>query len=277
MDTSVVIVSWNVKDLLRENLQALFRSRGDIVFEVFVVDNNSEDGTVEMLRKEFPEVKVIANKDNLGFAKANNMAIERAKGRYILLLNPDMKVLPDTLGNMVSWMDSRPEAGVAGCKLVTENGDIVPHVRRFPTVWDQAAVTVKIPHIFPGILNKYISANFDYETEQEVDTIRGSFFMIRKEALEELGGLDERYFIWFEEVDYCKKAKQAGWKVMYTPTAKCMDYVGKSFVQVPRGKTQKYFRDSMLKYFYKWHPAWQYWVLKILWIPSMIISRLKMK
>jgi hypothetical protein len=101
--------------------------------------------------------------------------------------------------------------------------------------------------------------------------------MIRKEALEELGGLDERYFIWFEEVDYCKKAKQAGWKVMYTPTAKCMDYVGKSFVQVPRGKTQKYFRDSMLKYFYKWHPAWQYWVLKILWIPSMIISRLKMK
>jgi GT2 family glycosyltransferase len=277
MDTSVVIVSWNVKDLLRENLQALFRSRGDIVFEVFVVDNNSEDGTVEMLGKEFPEVKVIANKDNLGFAKANNMAIERAKGRYILLLNPDMKVLPDTLGNMVSWMDSRPEAGVAGCKLVTENGDIVPHVRRFPTVWDQAAVTVKIPHIFPGILNKYISANFDYETEQEVDTIRGSFFMIRKEALEELGGLDERYFIWFEEVDYCKKAKQAGWKVMYTPTAKCMDYVGKSFVQVPRGKTQKYFRDSMLKYFYKWHPAWQYWVLKILWIPSMIISRLKMK
>jgi hypothetical protein len=277
MDTSVVIVSWNVKDLLRENLQALFRSRGDVVFEVFVVDNNSEDGTVEMLGKEFPQVKVIANKDNLGFSKANNMAIERAKGRYILLLNPDMKVLPDTLGNMVSWMDSRPEAGVAGCKLVTENGDIVPHVRRFPTVWDQAAVTVKIPHIFPGILNKYISANFDYETEQEVDTIRGSFFMIRKEVLEELGGLDERYFIWFEEVDYCKKAKQAGWKVMYTPTAKCMDYVGKSFVQVPRGKTQKYFRDSMLKYFYKWHPAWQYWVLKILWIPSMIISRLKMK
>jgi hypothetical protein len=277
MDTSVVIVSWNVKDLLRENLQALFRSRGDVVFEVFVVDNNSEDGTVEMLGKEFPQVKVIANKDNLGFSKANNMAIERAKGRYILLLNPDMKVLPDTLGNMVSWMDSRPEVGVAGCKLVTENGDIVPHVRRFPTVWDQAAVTVKIPHIFPGILNKYISVNFDYETEQEVDTIRGSFFMIRKEVLEELGGLDERYFIWFEEVDYCKKAKQAGWKVMYTPTAKCMDYVGKSFVQVPRGKTQKYFRDSMLKYFHKWHPAWQYWVLKILWIPSMIISRLKMK
>jgi hypothetical protein len=277
MDVSVVIVSWKVKDLLKKNLETLFNSKGDIDFEIFVVDNNSQDGTVEMVNKEFPQVNLIANRDNLGFAKANNLAINQARGRYILLLNPDMQVKENTLVNMVTWMDDNPRAGVAGCKLIDDKGGVVPHVREFPRFGDQMAITLKIPHIFPGVLNNYIIKDFDYSEEREVDSIRGSFFAIRREVIEEIGGLDERYFIWFEEVDYCRRVKEAGWKVMYTPATTCVDYVGKSFIQVPKGKTQKYFRDSMLKYFYKWHPAWQYWVLKILWIPSMIISRLKMK
>ncbi|MFW5888500.1 MAG: glycosyltransferase family 2 protein [Patescibacteria group bacterium] len=277
MDVSVVIVSWRVRDLLKKNLEALFGLKADVEFEVFVVDNNSGDGTVEMVNKEFPQVNLIANRDNLGFAKANNLAINQARGRYILLLNPDMQVKENTLVNMVTWMDDNPQAGVAGCKLIDDKGRVVPHVREFPRFGDQMAITLKIPHIFPGVLNNYIIKDFDYSEEREVDSIRGSFFAIRKEVIEEIGGLDERYFIWFEEVDYCRRVKEAGWKVMYTPAATCVDYVGKSFIQVPKGKTQKYFRDSMLKYFRKWHPAWQYWVLKILWIPSIIISRLKIK
>lgn len=273
MDLSVVIVSWKVKDLLKKNLEALFRTKDDITFEVFVVDNDSRDGTVEMIKKDFPEVKLIANEDNLGFAKANNSAMDRAQGRYILLLNPDMQVFPDTLRKMVDWMDGHPEVGVAGCKLVDQEDQIIPHIRRFPKFWDQAAIALKIPHIFPRVLNNYIVKDLDYNKEKEVDSIRGSFFMIRRKLIEQIGGMDERYFIWFEEVDYCKEAKQAGWKVMYTPVATCLDHVGKSFVQVPKGKAQKYFRDSMLKYFYKWHPKWQYWTLKILWIPSMIVSK----
>ncbi len=271
MDLSVIIVSWNTKKLLKKNLNVLFQSTPGFDFEVFVVDNDSCDGSVEMVKNEFPQAKLIANNKNVGFAAANNMAIKQAKGEYILLLNPDMRIFPDTLNKMLSWMEEHPQAGIASCKLVDGNEEIIPHVRRFPRFWEQSAIALKLPHIFPGILNKYILKNFDYDNEAEVDSVRGSFFMIRKEVIEELGGLDERYFIWFEEVDYCKQAKKAGWKVMYTPVPRCLDYVGKSFVQVPKGKTQKYFQDSMLKYFRKWHPAWQYWILKLLWVPGLLI------
>ena len=274
MDLSIIIVSYKVKDLLKKNLEYLFQTTSNIEFEVFVVDNNSGDGSVEMVREEFPQVKVIANEDNLGFAAANNKAIKRAKGRYVLLLNPDMQVFEDTLGKMVDWMDAHPQAGVGGCKLVDANESIIPHIRNFPGFGDQLAVVLKLPHLFPSVLNGYIPQDIDYNKEQEVDSIRGSFFMIRREALKEMGGLDERYFIWFEEVDLCRHVKEAGWKVMYTPEVRCRDYVGKSFVQVPKGRTQKYFRDSMLKYFRKWHPGWQYWILRICWVPSLITARI---
>lgn len=273
MDISIIIVSWNCREKLKENLEYLFQSRGDLRKEVFVVDNNSRDGTVEMVNKNFEQVELIANSENLGFAKANNQAIKKASGRYILLLNPDMRVYPDTLKNMVAWMDERPQAGVAGCHLVDEKGGTVPHVRRFPRLGDQLAIVLKIPHIFPGILNKYLQKDLDHNKEAEADSIRGSFFMIRREALRDIGELDERFFIWFEEVDYCKRAWRAGWKVMYTPQARCIDHVGQSFALVRKATTQRYFRDSMLKYFYKWHPRWQYWVLRMAWWPVLAFIR----
>lgn len=288
MDLSIIIIPWNVRDLVRENLKSIYKNTSNIEFEVFAVDNDSRDGTADMIRKEFPRVypvksgeagakqfngvNLIANNYNAGFARANNQAIKEARGRYILLLNPDMRVLPGTLEGMVKWMDAHSEAGVAGCHLVKENRETVPHIRRFPTVWDQLAIVLKSPHIFPSVLNKYLCKDFDYIKEQEVDSIRGSFFMIKREVIEKIGALDERYFIWFEEVDFCRRVRQDGWKVIYTPTAECVDYVGKSFAQVKRGVTQKYFRDSMLKYFKKWHPGWQYWVLKIAWPIGMLFS-----
>ena len=265
MDLTIITVPWNVKDFVRDNFKNIYKNTQNISFEVFAVDNDSKDGTADMIRSEFPQVNLIVNNYNAGFAKANNQAIKMAKGRYILLLNPDMRVLPGTLEKMVKWMDAHKQAGIAGCQLIKENGETVPHVRRYPKFFDQLAITLKFPHIFPNILNKYLYKNFDYNQEAVVDSIRGSFFMIRKEVIEKLGGLDERYFIWFEEVDYCKQVKNAGWEVMYTPEAKCIDFVGKSFALVKKGKTQEYFRDSMLKYFKKWHPLWQYFVLKLAW------------
>ena len=275
MDISVIIISYNVRDLLKKNLENLFQTTSNLDFEVFVVDNNSDDGSVEMVRKDFPQVNVIANDQNLGFATANNQAIKQSSGKYVLLLNPDMQVFEDTLAKMVGWMDDHPEAGVAGCKLVDQKDGIIPHIRRFPSFRDQLAVVLKLPHIFPSVLNSYIPQDIDYDREQEVDSIRGSFFMTRREVLEELGGLDERYFIWFEEVDFCRHVKEEGWKIMYTPAARCRDLVGKSFAQVPKGRTQKYFRDSMLKYFRKWHPAWQYWILRICWVPSIFLAGIR--
>lgn len=272
MDISIIIVSWNVKEKLRENLLALYNSVGNFNFEIFVVDNNSVDNTVEMIEKDFSLVKLIINKENLGFAKANNQAIELASGKYILLLNPDMKVLPDTLINMINWMDNNSQASVASCKLIDNKKNIIKHIRCFPKLLDQLIIILKLPHFVPLILKKYLREDFDYDKEVKVDSIRGSFFMIRKKILGKVGLLDERYFIWFEEVDYCKRVKEAGMEVWYTPVAQCIDYVGQSFQCVKTFKKQKYFRDSQLKYFKKWHPIWQYWLLKIVWIIGIILS-----
>lgn len=288
MDLSIIIVSWNVKGKLKENLTALFQSETDFEFEVFVVDNNSYDGTAEMVKKEFPQVhpvksgqqagakqfngvKLIANAENLGFAKANNQAIKQARGEFILLLNPDMRVFPDTLDKMIKWMQKNQQANVAGCRLIDEQGNTIKHVRRFPTVWDQLAIVLKLPHLFPKILDKYLCVDFNYSKPAKVDSVRGGFFAVRRGA--ELPLLDERYFVWFEEVDFCCQIYKNGGEVWYTPAAECVDYVGQSFKQLPRGQAQNYFRDSMLKYFKKWQPIWQYRLLKSVWPIGKFIAR----
>jgi len=271
MDLSIIIVSWNVQELLEENLKIIFNNNQKINFEVFVVDNNSKDNTVKMIKQNFPQVKLITNKENLGFAKANNLAIKKAQGRYILLLNPDMKICKNTLKDMVKWMDNDSKIGVGSCKLLDKNKKIIKHIRRFPLFFDQLMIVLKIPHILPFILNKYIIDNFNYKKEAIVDSVRGSFFMIRKEVINEIGELDENFFIWFEEVDYCKRVAESKWNVSYNPNVQCYDYVGKSFSQVKRGITQKYFRDSMLKYFKKWHSKTEYFILKTSWFIINII------
>ncbi|MBA3047887.1 glycosyltransferase family 2 protein [Patescibacteria group bacterium] len=320
MDLSIIIVSWNVQEKLKENLKAIYQTspqpspsqgEGAISFEIFVVDNNSADNTAEMVKNEFPRVKLIVNKENLGFAKANNQAIKKAQGGFILLLNPDMRVFPDTFANMIKWMRKNKQAAVAGCRLVNpapfsqkrfdnnfedktkhkklakrcgvdKKGNTINHVRRFPTVWDQLAIVLKLPHVFPNILNKYLRTDFDYNKAAKVDSIRGGFFMFRTSPPAPLLGkesgamkkilLDERYFLWFEEVDFCKQIQKTGGEVWYTPSAKCVDYVGQSFSQVNTIQKQKYFRDSMLKYFKKWHPSWQYRVLKMAWVVGIFMT-----
>lgn len=279
MDLSIIIVSWNVKEKLRDNLTAIFASQIDFSLEVFVVDNASVDETSEMVKQDFNQVKLIANQENVGFARANNQALKLATGRYVLLLNPDNKVFDNTLAQMIKWMDENSQASVAGCLLVDEQGQTIRQVRKFPNVWDQLAIILKIPHLFPSILNNYLVSNFDYTQPAVVDSIRGSFFFLRRDAIEKIGPLDERFFVWFEEVDYCRRVKMVGGEVWYTPVAKCQDLVGASFSQLPRGKTQIYFRDSMLTYFKKWHQGWQFWLLKIFWPIGITLARLgeKMK
>ncbi|MFA4942754.1 MAG: glycosyltransferase family 2 protein [Patescibacteria group bacterium] len=279
MDLSVIIVSWNVKEKLRDNLRALYNSKGDFSFEVFVIDNNSSDGSVEMVKADFPQVKLIANQSNLGFARACNQGIQESSGDFVLLLNPDMKVFSDTLFLMFSWMRDKNSATVAGCHLVDSEGKTVRQVRRFPTLRDQLAIVLKLPHLFKGITKKYLYSDFDYSQDQKVDSIRGSFFMISKRSYNQINPgklplLDERYFIWFEEVDFCQQVYQLGGEVWYNSSARCEDYVGASFSQVKRGQTQLYFRSSMLKYFYKWRPCYEYLILWLAWLPILILSKL---
>jgi len=276
MDLSIIIVSWNVREKLKDNLRALYESQ-NVNFEVFVVDNNSADASAEMVKRFYPRVKLIANQENLGFAKANNQAMKEASGKYILLLNPDMRVFDDTLSNMFSWMNAHENAWVAGCRLLDKSARIVKQVRRFPTLLDQLAIILKVPHIFPAVLDKYLRNDFDYSKSASVDSIRGGFFMIRREAVEKIGLLDERFFLWFEEVDYCRRVKEAGGQVWYMPTAECIDLMGQSFKQVNLAVKQKYFSDSMLKYFKKWHSPYEYWILKLAWPIGRLIVRLSEK
>ncbi len=273
MDVSIVIVSWNVKDKLRENLISLFKSE-KITFEVIVVDNASSDGTVEMVQTEFEKVKVVVNEINFGFAKASNQGITLAEGRYVILLNPDMKLERESLARTVDWLDANQQASVAGIKLIDEKGNIVPQVRRFPHLFDQLMIVLKFVHLFPSLLNEYLRSDFNYEKAAKVDSIRGAFFAIRRSTLEKIGSLDERYFLWFEEVDYCRQLHQAGLEVWYTPAATALDFVGQSFNQLKRSTKQKYFRNSMIAYFKKWEPTYAALLIQIAWLPGTIIARL---
>ena len=270
MDISIIIVSWNVREKLKNNLAALQKSSG-VSFEIFVVDNNSHDDTVAMLQKDFPSVITIANQENFGFAKACNQAIKQAQGKYILLLNPDMLIPPETLANTFTWCEANPQAAITGIHLVDEQHKTLPQVRRFPKLFDQSLVATKLARVFPFSLNSYMCKSFDYTKAAQIDSIRGSFFMIRRSALEILGLLDERYFVWFEEVDYCRRAQENKLEVWYTPVAQGQDLVGQSFNQLKRATTQAYFKDSMLVYFKKWQPAWQLPLLKLAWVFGHVI------
>lgn len=270
MTLSIIIVSYKVKEKLQANLQALLASENAPDFEIFVVDNNSGDGSVEMIRENFPQVKLIANEENFGFAKANNQAIKEAQGDFILLLNPDMQVFPDTLAKTILFAQQKPSAVVSSIKLVNEKGENIPHVRRFPKLFDQLMVVLKIPHFLPSVLNSYLCQNFNYQQAAFVDSVRGAFFLINCSAWQKISGeekpfLDERYFIWFEEVDFCRQVHAKSGEVWYFPEASCLDYVGASFSQVNRKTKQNYFRDSMLKYFAKWHSVGQKKILQAAW------------
>jgi hypothetical protein len=285
MKLSVIIVSWNVREKLKSNLRALLDSKTDFEFEVFVVDNNSEDGSALMVESDFPAVNLVKNDANYGFAKANNQVIRQLESDFILLLNPDMIPGPNTLQNMIGWMDENPQACACSCRLIDEKGETVRQIRRFPRVWDQLAIVLKLPHIFGRILDNYIIKDFDYQKAQPVDSIRGAFFMINRKRVYDLlmfqdrtlPELDERYFLWFEEVDYCRQIKKGGGEVWYTPAAECRDLIGKSFDQLRGAQKQKYIRDSMLKYFRKWHSAWEYTLLLIAWLLIRLPVILAMK
>ncbi len=279
MDLSIIIVSWQVKDLLRKNLKSIFNSQTKYSFEVIVVDNNSRDGSLEMLKKEFPQVKIIANLENLGFAKASNLGMKKSQGDYILLLNPDMELLVDTLENSLKEAKENQSVTVMGIRLIDREGRDIRQVRRFPQLFDQLMIVLKIPHLFLCVLNNYLRKKFNYGKSQTVDSIRGSYFLINKKnwqtiSQEKLPLLDESYFIWFEEVDFCRQVYKNKGRVFYSSQAKAIDLVGSSFKQVNWSLKQNYFKDSMLNYFKKWQPRYQYYLLKSAWSLVLGITNL---
>lgn len=258
---SIITVTWNNEEIISKQIESVRRGCKTLSFEHIVVDNNSSDSTIEKV-KHFPHVQLIANTNNRGFGAANNQGTEIACGEFLLFLNPDMVVQEGSLERMYEWMKSHPDVGIAGVKLVDENGkpNIEALPRRFPKVWEQVALILKLPHLFPGILNKYLMKGFDTEKEQEVDSVRAAFMVVRRQVIESLGWIfDPRYYIWFEDVDTCKEVHRLGLKLVYTPIVTCVDFVGQSFKKRDTLWKQKNFTRSMLTYFQKWEP-WYKWI-----------------
>lgn len=274
MDVSVVIVNWKVRDLLKRCLDSVFRETKGARFEVFVVDNDSRDGSVEMVAKEYPDVELIASSENLGFAAANNLAMERSCGDLILLLNPDTELKGDSISKMAVFMRSNPNAGICGPKLLNPDGSLQKSVRRFPDLLSQAMVMLKLHRLFPGSgpMRRYLADGFDYGQASRVEQVMGAAFMIRRSVMEKVGLLDGRYYIWFEEVDYCRRAADAGYEVWYTPDAEVLHYGGESFAQELGPVKQRMFNASLRLYFRKHHGLPSYIALVALHPLSMALA-----
>lgn len=220
-DISVVVLNFNTKDMTRECVLRLFDSDlKDLYMEVIVVDNGSSDGSIQMIKKEFPKAICIDNKKNLGFAAGNNPGIRRARGRYVLLLNSDCEVAPNALFYMVAFMDEYQTAGASTCKLILQNGLMDPACHRgFPTPWVSLTYLTKLEKLFPKtrLFGEYHQGYKDLSVIHEVDCISGAFFLVRREVIDQVGLLDEDYFMYGEDIDWAFRIRKAGWKILFNP------------------------------------------------------------
>ncbi|MFT5141725.1 MAG: GT2 family glycosyltransferase [Rhodothermales bacterium] len=235
IDLSVVIVNYNVRDFLEQALHSVQRAALMVSAEVFVVDNNSVDGSVQMVRETFPDVELIANVSNVGFGAANNMAIERSRGRYVLILNPDTIVQEDTFQRMVSFMDRHPEAGAVGCQILNPDGTFAPESRRsFPTPQVGFYRISGLGRLFPKSprFGRYNMTFLPRDQVAEVDALSGSCMMVRAEAVVPsrggVGLFDEDFFMYGEDLDLCYRIQKAGWKIFYSPDTQIIHYKGES-------------------------------------------------
>ena len=247
MDLSVIIVNYNVKYFLEQALLSLKKAAEGFETEFFVVDNASSDGSAEYIRNNFPWVSLIANSDNRGFGKANNQALARAKGKYLLVINPDTVVGENSLKTMVEFLDRNPEIGAAGPKIIDREGKFELASRRgFPTPFAAFCKITGLASLFPGsrLFAKYNLTYIDPDQSCEIDSLSGSFIMVRKEVYLKTNGFDEDFFMYGEDLDWCYRIKQAGWKIYYYPQVEILHYKGESCLRSDVD-TRKLFYQAM--------------------------------
>ncbi len=248
MDLSVIIITYKERELLRQCLQSVFASKTDYKFEVIVTDSDSQDGSVEMVREKFPQAKVLDNRKNLGFSKGNNVAIKQAEGRLILLLNADTTIAPDALDLSIKYMDTHPTVGAMGGKILLPNGELDKAARRkFPNPWNSFLRLFGLRQFS----DYNITAPIDQEVE--VDAIMGAYFLVRKSVIDQVGSLDEEFFMYGEDLDWCWRIKAAGHKIMYYPKVQITHYKYGASKTIPF-RTTKWAHTAM-KIFYRKHYA----------------------
>ncbi|MBI5686705.1 MAG: glycosyltransferase family 2 protein [Verrucomicrobia bacterium] len=249
LDLSVIIVTRNTCSLTCAAIQSVLDARDDLSKEVLLVDNGSTDGTLAEVAGEFPSVVAIRSENNLGFARANNLAACKAQGRFLLLLNSDAEVKPDALGAAVAWMREHPDCGVAGAQLVNADGSLQNSIANFPTLATELLNKSLLRRLFP---RRYPGKEQRFTDPVEVETIVGAFMLIRRETWDALGGLDERYFFFLEETDFCFHARRRGWRVMHLPHIRVAHGQGRSARQVRPEARIEYWRSRYI-YFAKNH------------------------
>jgi len=226
MKLSIIIVSFNAKEFLKKCLESIYRYIDISAYEIIVVDNDSIDGSAKMVKKEFSKVELIENSKNLGFAKAVNQGIREAKGEFIFLLNPDSEIKRGVLRKLIEFAEKNPDAGVVGVKLLNPDGSIQPSIYHFPTIF---RAIKEFWFGQRGAYEKYAPAGME---PVEVDAVTGAAMLISRKTIEKVGFFDERYFMYFEDLDYCRRVRKAGLKVYYFPRAEIIHHHGKSAFSV---------------------------------------------
>jgi len=235
VDVSVIIVNWNTKGLLRDCLSSVYERAGNVDYEIIVLDNASTDGSAEMVKSNFEHVRLIENPDNRGFAAANNQGMAVAKGRYVLLLNSDTVVLDNAIANTVRFADAHPRAAVTGCRVLNPDGTVQLTCFMFPSVLNMLLSSTYLYKLFPK--NRFFGRErmtwWDRSDERQVDVVTGCFMLVRREAIDQVGMMDERFFMYAEETDWCYRFRQSGWEVLFAPVGRIIHFGGQSASQKP--------------------------------------------
>ena len=264
---SIIIVSYNSSNLLKECLDSIFKYPCGQNYGIIVVDNNSTDGSQELVRKKYPEVELITNTSNVGFAAANNMAIKSTDSDFILLLNSDCRVYENSLDRMLGFMESIAEVAVVGPKIINSDGSIQYSCRKFPSIIDAGLHSILVT-IAPDnpVSRKYKLADISREKPFEVDWVSGSCMLVRRQALLQTGFMDENYFMYVEDIDLCFQMWKKNWKVFYYPHAEILHHVGGS---TNAGKVAASVRMQKSIFYFFWKNYRKSW--KILLIPLLVV------
>lgn len=266
-DLSIIIVSWNVRKLLENCLHSVLAQAG-LTLQVIVVDSASSDGSPQMVAEHFPEVELVACQENVGFPHGNNIGLARANGRYILLLNPDTIVHDDALAKMVSYLEEHPQVGVVGPQLLNDDGTVQSSRRRFPTLRTAFFESTWLqPYAPQAVLDHYFARDVADGETAVVEWVMGACLMTRQAVVAQVGDLDEKYFMYSEELDYCRRIHEMGWQVVYYPRARVTHLSGKSSEQAI---TQRHinFNRAKLRYFRKYHGRFATGVLRLFLLKS---------
>lgn len=267
---SIIIVSWNVRDLLDKCLASLCKAqseRDSPLIEIIVVDSASEDGSMDMVRRKYPQAAVLPQKENIGFTRGNNIGLAHARAPYFLLLNPDTELGDDALLQMLDYMDQHPDVGILGPHTLNTDGSHQSTRRRFPTLMTGLFESTWLSAYAPtSVETHYRMLNTADDAILEADWVQGSAMMARRELYAAIGGLDEGFVMYSEELDWCKRAKAAGWKVVYHGQALITHHGGKSSQQAVAFQ-QIQFHTSKLRYFRKHHGYSHYLLLRaVIWL-----------